>query len=124
MEYIYIFIFGGIGCLSRYGISGLVHRFAGASFPFGTLTVNFLGSFFLALFIEWSLRTFILSAELRTAIAVGFFGGFTTFSTFSYETVKLIEEGSILLASVNAVTSVLICVTGALGGMLLIRKIL
>ncbi|RMG60857.1 MAG: fluoride efflux transporter CrcB [Deltaproteobacteria bacterium] len=124
METLLIFIFGGTGCLARYGLSGLVYRVLGASFPFGTLAVNFLGSLFLGGFVEWSLRTIVLSPDVRNAVAVGFFGGFTTFSTFSYETAKLVEEGSWALAGLNIAASVFLCLIGALGGILIVRKVL
>jgi CrcB protein len=123
MEIILIAIFGAAGCVARFGLSGLTYRFAGAGFPYGTLAVNVLGSFFLGAFLESGGRIFLLPPTLRTAIALGFFGGFTTFSTFSFETVKMIEEGSFMMAGINVASSLFVCLIGAYGGIFISRYV-
>ena len=122
-EYLLVFLFGGIGCVSRYAVGGLMHRLLGYGFPFGTLTVNVLGSFFLSLFIELTLTVLPLDPAIRTGIAVGFFGGFTTFSSFSYETTKLLSEGSLFLSGLNVVLNVILCIGAALVGFYVAKRL-
>lgn len=121
MEYLLIGVFGAAGCMSRYALSGFAHRLMGVGFPYGTLAVNVFGSLLLGAFMEGGTRFTLIAPEVRTAIAIGFFGGFTTFSTFSYETIKMFEDGSFLLAGLNTLLSLFICLAAALGGILLIR---
>lgn len=121
MQWIYIGVFGGLGCLSRYMVSGWIFKLAGRGFPYGTLGVNILGSFLLGLIMEGSLRS-TLSSDLRMGLTVGFMGGFTTFSTFSYETFRLIEEGSLLHAGLNILLSIIVCLAGAAAGIVLARQ--
>ncbi|MBE0597085.1 MAG: fluoride efflux transporter CrcB, partial [Desulfuromonadales bacterium] len=116
-------LFGAMGCLARYLVSGWTHELLGRGFPWGTLLVNVAGSFLLGLLMEGSLRSTLLTAELRMGLTVGFFGGFTTFSTFSYETVRLLEEGSFLHAGANALLNVLVCICFAAFGILLARQL-
>ena len=122
MKILYLGIFGGLGCVARYMISGWVYNLAGKSLPYGTLAVNVIGSLLLGLIMEGSLRSTLLSPELRFGITVGFLSGFTTFSTFSYETVRLLEEGSLVAAGANILLSVTVCVAAALIGIYLARQ--
>lgn len=123
MQLVYIGVFGALGCMSRYAVSGWVYSLAGRTLPFGTLAVNVLGSFFLGLFMEEGLRSSMLSSEMRIGLTVGFMGGFTTFSTFSFETVRLLEEGSFLQAGANILLNVLVCVVFAFLGIYLARQL-
>jgi len=120
---LYIGLFGAFGCLSRYLVSGWVYAWLGRGWPFGTLAVNILGSLLLGLVMEGSLRTALLGPGLRMGITVGFMGGFTTFSTFSFETVRLLEEGSWLLAGANAAANLVFCLLGAGIGIMLARQL-
>jgi CrcB protein len=122
MKILYLGIFGGFGCLTRYLVSGWVYQLVGKSLPYGTLAVNLLGSLLLGLIMEGSLRSTLLSPELRFGLTVGFMGGFTTFSTFSYETVRLLEEGSLVAAGANVLLNVIICILAALVGIYLARQ--
>ncbi len=122
MKIFYLGIFGGLGCVARYMISGWVYNFAGRTLPYGTLAVNLIGSLLLGLVMEGSLRSTLLSPELRIGITVGFLGGFTTFSTFSYETVRLLEEGSVVAAGANVLLNVTVCVAAAVLGIYLARQ--
>ena len=101
--------FGALGCVSRYFLSGWVYGLLGRSFPYGTFVVNILGAFIIGLIMEFGIRSTTLPASLRTGLTVGFLGGLTTFSTFSYETFRLLEEGEFLIASTNVLVSVLTC---------------
>ena len=122
MKIFYLGIFGGLGCVARYVISGWVYNLAGKALPFGTLAVNVIGSLLLGLIMEGSLRSTLLSPELRFGLTVGFMGGFTTFSTFSYETVRMLEEGSLLAAGANILLNVTVCIVAALIGIYLARQ--
>lgn len=105
---------GAAGTLGRYGI-GLLAQRTGASFPFGTLAINVVGSFLLGLFARSLIGT-TMSPELRVALTVGFCGGFTTFSTFSYETATLIESGQWPRAILYAIASVLLSIAATFAG--------
>ncbi|GAB7027745.1 fluoride efflux transporter CrcB [Geotalea toluenoxydans] len=106
---IFIGLFGALGCLCRYYLSGWVYDIVGRSFPYGTFAVNIIGAFLIGLIMEFSLRSTLVSPQLRVGLTIGFLGGLTTFSTFSYETFRLLEDGELLIASVNVLTSVLVC---------------
>ncbi len=106
---LYIAIFGAAGCLSRYFLSGWVYGVMGRSFPYGTFAVNILGAFVIGLLMEFGIRSTLIPPSLRVGMTVGFLGGLTTFSTFSYETFRLLEDGEFLIASANALCSVLTC---------------
>lgn len=122
MKFLYLGIFGGLGCIARYLLSGWAYNLAGRALPYGTLTVNVLGSLLLGLIMEGSLRSTLLSPELRLGMTVGFLGGFTTFSTFSYETVRLLEDGSLAAAGANVLLNVFVCVAAAMIGIFLARQ--
>lgn len=104
-----IAVFGALGCLSRYLVSGWVYEKLGRGFPFGTLAVNMLGAYLIGLIMEFAIRSAQLSPPLRAGVIIGFLGGFTTFSTFSYETFVLLEEGRMLTAFSNVFLSVMAC---------------
>src|ERR1700676_579055 len=88
-----IALFGAVGTLARYGLQGVIQTRAGSTFPHGTLVVNLNGCFFLGLIGQFTLNRMIISPDWRVAIAVGFFGGYTTFSSFGWETAKMLEDG-------------------------------
>lgn len=123
MQLFYITIFGALGCLSRYFVSGWTYTLAGRTLPYGTLAVNVIGSFLLGLVMEGSLRSTLLSTDVRIGLTVGFLGGFTTFSTFSYETFRLLEEGSLLQAGASVLLNVIVCIVCAGLGILLARQL-
>ncbi|ABK98464.1 fluoride efflux transporter CrcB [Pelobacter propionicus] len=104
-----IALFCAGGGLARYYLSGWVYGLLGRAFPFGTLAVNLIGAYCIGLIMEISLRSTLIPATLRLGLTVGFMGGLTTFSTFSYETFKLLEDGQYLVAMVNALASVVMC---------------
>jgi fluoride exporter len=88
-----IAIFGAAGTLARYGLQGVVQIRTASTFPLGTLLVNLTGCFFLGLIGQFTLNRMVISPDWRVAIAVGFFGGYTTFSSFGWETAKMLEAG-------------------------------
>ncbi|HEU0265185.1 MAG TPA: fluoride efflux transporter CrcB [Geobacterales bacterium] len=118
-----IALFGALGCLGRYLLAGWVNRLSGPGFPYGTLSVNLIGAFIIGLIMEFSLRSSAIPASLRVGITIGFLGGFTTFSTFSYETFRLLEDGELLVAMINVTVSVMICLTCTWLGIMAARQI-
>ncbi len=104
-----IALFCAGGGLSRYYLSTWVYNLFGRTFPYGTFVVNIIGAYCIGLIMEMSLRSTIISATLRLGLTVGFMGGLTTFSTFSYETLRLLEDGQYLVALVNVLASVSVC---------------
>ena len=93
MRIILISVFGVLGTLARYGLQGLVQEHSGAGFPAGTMAVNLSGCFFLGLIGQFALNHLSFPPDWRIAIAVGFFGAFTTFSTFSWEAGHMMLDG-------------------------------
>jgi fluoride exporter len=102
-----IALFGAIGTLSRYGLQGLLQVRMGSLFPYGTLLVNLTGCLLLGFIGQITLNRMLISADLRMAIAVGFFGGYTTFSSFGWETAKMLEDGEWLRATTYVAASVI-----------------
>ncbi|PLY00506.1 MAG: fluoride efflux transporter CrcB [Desulfuromonas sp.] len=124
MQVIYIGVFGGLGCIARFLVSGWTYQLFGRGLPYGTLMVNVLGSFLLGLLMTLGVRSTLFPPAVRVGMTVGFMGGFTTFSTFSYETLRLIEDGSVLQAGVNIVLNLVVCLLAALLGVVLGRYLL
>jgi fluoride exporter len=116
MQIVYISIAGVLGTLSRYGLSSFTQKLTGAGFPFGTLLVNFLGSLAIGFIMQLGLSTDIIPRSLRIAATIGFMGAFTTFSTFSYETVKYIQDGSWMLAGLNIILNLTLCLSATILG--------
>lgn len=119
-------LFGALGAMSRYGISLGMTRWLGGNFPYGTLAVNLIGCFLLGLLAgvvglaaskpeAW----FTLPVHLRDALAIGFLGALTTFSTFSLETVRLLARHAYLAALTNMGTSLVCGLLAVYGGMIL-----
>ncbi len=108
MKLLLIALFGAVGTLARYGLQGLVQVRMGSTFPYGTLVINLSGCFFLGLIGQFTLNRMVVSPEMRMAIAVGFFGGFTTFSSFGWETAKMFEAGEWLRATTYVTASVVL----------------
>jgi fluoride exporter len=107
---------GAVGSALRYLIGGAVQRSSASGFPVGTMFVNIAGCFLIGVFVRYLLNM-QTSAELRAFLVVGFCGGFTTFSTFSFETVGLIEGGEYARAATYILGSVVLCVLATFAGM-------
>ncbi|MEN8144343.1 MAG: fluoride efflux transporter CrcB [Gemmatimonadota bacterium] len=107
---------GAIGAVLRYGVSGWIHAHGSASFPWGTLVVNVAGSFALG-FAYHVLSNSTASVELRTFVTIGLLGAFTTFSTFSYEAVALLQDGDWGRGIVYVAGSVLLGLVGIVAGL-------
>jgi len=98
-----IMLAGGLGSGLRYGMGGLVHRYLPASYPWGTLTVNLTGCFLFGLLWALAEGRWSISPEMRAIILIGFLGGFTTFSSFAFETTQFLRDGQWLFAGMNVV---------------------
>src|SRR5260221_240563 len=117
-----IALFGAIGTLARYGLQGVVQLRIGSVFPYGTLLINLSGCFLLGLIGQLTLNRMLVSADVRMAIAVGFFGGYTTFSSFGWETAKMLEDGEWLRATTYVGTSVFAGILLSIVGIRLANK--
>lgn len=111
---------GCVGTVFRYFLSGLPYKFLDTSFPLGTLLVNFTGALLIGYFMEFSLTRSYISDTTRMFIAIGILGGFTTFSTFSYETIALLRTGNHLYALFNVLLTNFLCFGGTILGMKLV----
>lgn len=111
------------GGLSRYYLSGWVYSLLGRSFPYGTFVVNIIGAYLIGLVMELGLRSTLIPDTLRLGLTVGFLGGLTTFSTFSYETFALLEDGQFIVAFVNVLASVTVCLLFTWLGIITIRAV-
>ena len=114
---------GAVGALARYGLSFAVHSVLGRGFPYGTLSVNVVGSIGMGLIYALAVERGALTPDLRTGLMVGLLGAFTTFSTFSMETLGLLETGEPLKAAINVLLSVLLCIVGCWAGVMLGRQV-
>jgi CrcB protein len=108
MKFILVFLGAGLGGSLRYWISENIYKYLPLYFPWGTLIVNIFGSFLLGALIFWFDDKELLSVNMKLLLAVGFCGGFTTFSTFSYETFHLIRDTEFLLATANVLVNLLL----------------
>ena len=111
MNYVWVFLGGGLGSMARFAASGIVARMVGETFPWGTLSVNVLGSLIIG-FVATATGIdgrLMISPAAREFMMLGFLGGFTTFSSFSLQTLSLARNGEWLQAAANVVASVIIC---------------
>ena len=120
MVYLLIALGGAAGSLLRYSMGGAVQRTSATGFPIGTLVVNVSGCFLIGILLR-QFMNMQLSHDLRALLIVGFCGGFTTFSTFSAETVTLIDGGEYARAVAYIVLSIGLCLVATLAGMTMMR---
>ena len=115
---------GALGALLRYSISNGVHQWLGKDFPYGTLSVNIVGSFFIGVLFILFEQKLALSTHWRLGLITGLLGALTTFSTFSMETITLIENGHISHALINIIGNILCCLLACWLGLWFARTIL
>src|ERR1041385_3764124 len=104
-KYLAVAVGGALGAVLRYYLGGTVLARAAAPFPTATFVINVSGSFVIGLFLTLATERIHISPHVRLAVAVGFVGAYTTFSTFEYETAKLIEDGDVTRALLNVLLS-------------------
>ena len=117
-----IAIAGAAGALARYGLEGVISRRA-TGFPWGTFVVNITGAFLLGLLFTVLTERLTVAPWLRSTLTIGFLGAYTTFSTLSLETFRLIEDGSFLLAALNGLGSLVVGLVAVYAGVVLGRVI-
>lgn len=118
-----IAVLGAGGALARYGLSGLVYRITGGSFPFGTFVVNIIGCFCFGLIWPLAEERLLISSNMRMIILVGFMGSFTTFSSLIFETSELMRDSQWLLALANMGGQVIVGLAALYLGMMIGRSI-
>lgn len=115
---------GALGAVMRYLSQVTVYELVGRSFPYGTLFVNVTGSFLMGLLSIFLVEKFNLGAEWHMAILIGVLGSFTTFSTFSLETLVLFEQGDMFKALANIMLSVVLCIGSVWTGAYFAKQII
>jgi fluoride exporter len=116
MNLLMVSVAGALGSASRYLVSLGAYRWLGSAFPYGTLAVNVLGSFLIALIMQVALRGSLISPLVRLTLTTGFLGGFTTYSAFNYESLDMLSKGAWRLAITNLLVTLFGCLfAGALG---------
>ncbi|MCG7876803.1 MAG: fluoride efflux transporter CrcB [Candidatus Thiodiazotropha taylori] len=114
---------GAVGALFRFWVSSGIYSLLGRGFPYGTLVVNVLGSLVMGFLYVLLLERTTVSPEMRGALLIGFLGAFTTFSTFSIETLNLLEQAELLKAGLNILVSVIACVLACWFGLAVGRQL-
>lgn len=122
-EVLWIGLGGFLGANARYLVNRAALSWLGPGYPYGTLAVNFSGSLLLGFFLVWTTERVLADYHLRLLIAIGFCGAYTTFSSFSFETLKLFEQGHYWLAASNFLSNNLLALAGAIGGAALARSL-
>jgi CrcB protein len=115
---------GAVGTGARYAISAGMLRWLGPAFPLGTLTVNVLGSFALAIVMELAGDRQIAGVSAKLVLGTGLLGGFTTYSSFNLETLRLFEQGAYGRGALYVSATVVVCLLAALAGAALARSLL
>jgi CrcB protein len=111
ITYVWIALGGALGSMARYGCSSLAARWIGETFPWGTLIINVLGSMVIGFFatLTGPDGRVLVAPDVRQFVMVGICGGYTTFSSFSLQTLSLARDGDMLRAGANVVASVVLC---------------
>lgn len=123
IEIMLVALGGACGALSRWGITKVAHNLLGHGFAWGTFAANMIGCFILGLLMHFAVATDRIPAHLRLAVGVGFLGALTTFSTFSYETMMMLEQGRYTHAGLNIGLNLVIGLTATLAGLAAARAL-
>jgi CrcB protein len=119
-----IAIGAALGGVARYYLGSAVQQRVGVTFPWGTLLINVSGSLLLGFIVRYALATPSVSVEMRALLTTGFCGGYTTFSTYSFETAALLEDGQYQRAGLYAVGSMVIALAATFCGFILARELI
>jgi len=114
---------GALGAVLRFGIASNIYRWLGRDFPYGILLVNVAGSLLMGLLFAFIVERGLLPLEWRAALMIGFLGAFTTFSTFSMETILLLESGELGKAGLNVLLNVTLCLAATWFGLIVGRQL-
>src|SRR5262249_3052072 len=120
-RFLWICLGGAVGTGARYILAGWALALLGTAFPFGTLLINVLGSFAISLVMHLALSVKLIAPTLRLTLTTGLLGGFTTYSTFNYETLAYLREGNWAVGVTNAAATVLLCLAAGVAGLALAR---
>ena len=112
-----------LGGIARYLVSAFIQHRSGSEFPLGTLVVNLTGSLLMGFLVRWALATPEITADARALLTTGFCGGYTTFSTYSFETMALVEDGDYRRAALYAIASVVLALLGTTVGFSAARQL-
>ena len=115
---------GALGCISRYYLTAFIQQRAGPSFPVGTLLINVTGSFLLGFIMRYALQSGTVSPETRMLLTSGFCGGYTTFSTYSYESAMMLDDGEYGRAALYIGSSVVLALVGTFLGFAAANRLL
>jgi fluoride exporter len=122
-RFVWICVAGALGSGARYLVAVWAGKTLGATFPWGTLFVNLAGCFLIALVMYAGIEKALLGPNLRFALATGFLGGLTTYSSFNYETIELIRSRALKLVAINVGLTTIGCFVAGLCGLMLARRI-
>jgi CrcB protein len=120
----YVAFGSAVGGVARYLLGGWIQQRTGGTFPIQTLLINITGSFLLGFLQHYALETSAISPEVRAMLTIGFCGGYTTFSTFSFETVRMLEDGDWRRAALYITLSVTLTVGAAVLGIVAARELI
>ena len=121
MNFIVVSLGAIVGANLRYILSRYVAKVLGPVFPYGTLIINLTGSFIVGWFMIWTTERVLVDPRWRLLVVVGFCGGFTTFSSYAFESMAYLEQGQLLLMTTNILANNLLCMAAAIAGMALAR---
>lgn len=123
-NYLIVGIGSALGGMTRYFLSNFVYKFLEPIFPYGTLVVNVVGSFLIGIFLFYLDANELISSEVRIFLTIGFCGGLTTFSTFTYETFKLIQNSEFLFSGLNILLNLFLTLLGILIAFIISQKLI
>jgi CrcB protein len=118
-----ITVAGAAGSITRYGVEGFIARRSWSAFPWGTFVVNITGAFLLGLVFTLLTERIAVASWQRSAVTIGFLGAYTTFSTLSLETFRLIEDGAYLTAALNSFGSLAVGIASVYAGVIVARTV-
>jgi CrcB protein len=122
-RFTWICLGGAIGTGLRYLVTGWAVTLFGAAFPWGTFAVNVSGSFLIGVIMQLALATRMISPTVRLFLTTGVLGGMTTYSSFNYETVRLVREGAWWLATANFALTTVACLVAGIAGIVLVERL-
>lgn len=123
LRFFWICLGGAIGTGARYLVTGWAAALFGPLFPWGTFAVNVMGSFLIGGIMQAAVATTLVTPTLRLFLTTGILGGFTTYSSYNYETVRFVREGAWSLATANFALTAVSCVVAGMAGVVLVERI-